>query len=127
MHAAGWKGMHVMAIDDGRRPGSSGQPAGPQAIGRIMSRLFARTGYDREQASDSLAAAWQAAVPEPLAAHCRPGRVRRGVLEVFVSHSAISQEFSFHKSAVLDRLKAAIPSAAITDIRCRLADSPAGP
>jgi hypothetical protein len=118
--------MCVMAIDDGRRSGASGQPAGPQAIGRIMSRLFARTGYDREQASESLAAAWVAAVPAPLAAHCRPGRVRRGVLEVFVSHSAISQEFSFHKAGVLERLKVALPSAAITDIRCRLADTPAG-
>lgn len=121
------KGMRAMASDDGRRPGAKGPPTGPQAIGRIMSRLFARTGYDREQASESLTAAWIAAVPEPLAAHCRPGRVRRGVLEVFVSHSAISQEFSFHKLAVLERLKAALPSAAITDIRCRLADTPAGP
>ncbi|MFM7137998.1 MAG: DUF721 domain-containing protein [Planctomycetota bacterium] len=91
-----------------------------------MSRLFARTGYDREQASESLTAAWTAAVPEALVAHCRPGRVRRGVLEVFVSHSAISQEFSFHKAAVLERLKAALPAAAITDIRCRLADTPVG-
>jgi predicted nucleic acid-binding Zn ribbon protein len=121
------KGMHAMATDDVRRPGAKGQPAGPQAIGRIMSRLLARTGYDREQASESLTAAWNAAVPEPLAAHCRPGRVRRGVLEVFVSHSAISQEFSFHKAAVIARLKAALPSAAITDIRCRLADTPTGP
>ena len=115
-----------MATDDVRRPGVKGQPSGPQAIGRIMSRLLARTGYDREQASDSLTAAWKAVVPELLAAHCRPGRVRRGVLDVFVSHSAISQEFSFHKAAVLERLKAALPSAAITDIRCRLSDTPTG-
>jgi predicted nucleic acid-binding Zn ribbon protein len=121
------KGVPAMATDDLRRPGPKGQPSGPQAIGRIMSRLLARTGYAREQASESLAAAWSAAVPEPLAAHCRPGRIRRGVLEVFVSHSAISQEFSFHKVAVLERLKAALPSAAITDLRCRLADTPAGP
>ena len=75
----------------------------------------------------ALAAAWREAVPEPLVAHCRPGRVRRGVLEVFVSHSAVSQEFVFHKPAVLARLKAALPAVAITDIRCRLADTPAGP
>jgi hypothetical protein len=28
---------------------------------------------------------------------------------------------------VIARLKAALPSAAITDIRCRLADTPTGP
>ena len=116
-----------MATDDVRRSAARGMPTGPQAIGRVLSRLLARTGYDREQASESLAAAWQAAVPETLAAHCRPGRVRRGVLEVFVSHSAVSQEFSFHKPAVLERLRVALPAAAITDIRCRLADTPAGP
>lgn len=115
-----------MATDDARRSAARGLPTGPQSIGRIMARLLARTGYDREQASESLAAAWQTAVPAALAAHCRPGRIRRGVLEVFVSHSAVSQEFSFHKPAVLERLKAALPSAAITDIRCRLADLPAG-
>ena len=120
-------GGAAMAIDDGRRAGRSGQVSGPQAIGRIVSRLLARTGYDREQGSAALAAAWQAAVPATLVAHCRPGHVRRGVLEVFVSHSAISQEFSFHKAAVLDRLRAELPSAAINDIRCRLADTPPGP
>lgn len=100
---------------------------GPQPIGRIVGRLLARTGYDREQASEALAAAWRQAVPEPLAAHSRPGLVRRGVLEVFVTHSAIVQEFSFHKPAVLAGLQTRLPDAGITDIRCRLSDGAAGP
>jgi predicted nucleic acid-binding Zn ribbon protein len=100
---------------------------GPQPIGRIVSRLLARTGYDREQASDMLAAAWRAAVPAELAAHARPGLVRRGVLEVFVTHSAIVQEFSFHKQALLAALRVSLPAAGITDIRCRLSEAAAGP
>jgi len=100
---------------------------GPQPIGRIVSRLMARTGYDREQASDTLAAAWQAVVPAELGAHARPGLVRRGVLEVFVSHSAIVQEFSFHKQAVVAALQVRLPTAGITDIRCRLSEAAAGP
>jgi hypothetical protein len=107
---------------DGKRPAG-----GPQAIGRIMSRLMARTGYDREQGSDALASAWQAAVPPLLAGHCRPGRVQRGVLEVFVSHAAVAQEFGFHKRDVLARLRASLPAASITDIRCRLGEQPTGP
>lgn len=91
-----------------------------------MSRLMARTGYDREQGSEALAAAWRAAVPEALAARSRPGRVRRGVLEVFVSHSAVAQEFAFLKPDVLARLRDSLPAAAITDIRCRLGDPSAG-
>lgn len=112
-----------METQPSRSPGGGG----PQSIGRIVSRLLARTGYDREQAADGLAAAWRAAVPPELSPRCRPGRVVRGVLEVFVSHSAVAQEFSFHKRDVLARLKQALPAAAITDIRCRLAGSPDDP
>ncbi len=99
---------------DGNRPG------GPQAIGRIVSRLLARTGYDNEQGSEALSAAWRAAVPAHLADCCRPGRIRRGVLEVFVSHAAVAQEFGFHKRDVLAQITRALPGTSITDIRCRL-------
>ena len=36
---------------------------GPRTIGSVMSRLLARTGYDREQGSDGLAAVWQQVAP----------------------------------------------------------------
>jgi hypothetical protein len=97
-------------------PGS----AGPLSIGRIVSRLMARTGYDRERAADGLAAAWQEAAPAALKAASQPGLVRRGVLEVFVSHSALVQELGFQKREVLAKLTALVPAAGITDIRCRL-------
>lgn len=99
------------------------QPRGPQPVGRVMSRLMARTGYGQEHASEALTTAWSAAVPEAMAAYARPGLVRRGVLEVFVSHSAIVQEFNFHKHAVIQSLQAALPTAGITDIRCRLSET----
>jgi len=105
----------------------SSRPGGPQAIGRIVARLLARSGYDREQGSEAILAAWNAAVPPLLAARCRPGRIRRGVLEVFVSHAAVAQEFGFHKGEVLAQLKKSLPAASITDIRCRLSDQPTGP
>ena len=70
--------------------------SGPQPIGRVLSRLMARAGYDREHAAADLEAAWRQAVPESLRAASRPGLVQRGVLEVFVSHSALVQEFCLH-------------------------------
>jgi hypothetical protein len=90
------------------------------SIGRVMSRLMARTGYDREQTSGGLAAAWQQAAPGPLRGASQPGLVRRGVLEVFVSHSALVQELGFHKRDVLAKLAEILPAEGITDIRCRL-------
>ena len=94
---------------------------GPQPIGRIVSRLLARTGYDRERGSEAMLTAWAATVPGSLAAHSRPGEVRRGVLEVLVTHSAVAQEFAFHKPAVLAGLREKLPAAGITDLRCRVA------
>jgi hypothetical protein len=96
------------------------RPSGPVSIGRLMSRLMARTGYDRELAASGLAAAWEAAAPPALRGASRPGLVRRGVLEVFVSHSAHVQELAFQKREVLARLAELAPAAGITDIRCRL-------
>jgi hypothetical protein len=99
---------------------TSRPPGGPQPIGRAVSRLLARTGYAGEQASAALAAAWQEAAPESFRSGSQPGLVRGGVLEVFVSHSALVQEFGFHKPAVLGRLQALVPAAGITDIRLRV-------
>jgi hypothetical protein len=100
------------------------QPAGPTAIGRLMSRLLARTGYDREQAASGLVDAWQQVVPEHLRAASQPGLVRRGVLEVFVTHSALVQEMGFHKRQAVTRLAELVPAEGITDIRCRLLSEP---
>ena len=94
---------------------------GPLAIGRLVSRLMARAGYDREQGAAALAAAWAEAVPAALRDASRPGLVRRGVLEVFVSHSAHVQELAFEKRAIVARLQSLVPDAGITDLRGRLA------
>ncbi len=116
--------------DDGARgpgarqpgPGARGPGAhGAESIGRLVSRLLARTGYDQQQAPQRLAAAWTDVVPAGLAGLSRPGRVRRGVLEVLVSHSAAVQEMGYHKAALIRRLAEVLPDESITDIRCRLA------
>ncbi|MFM8635728.1 MAG: DUF721 domain-containing protein [Planctomycetia bacterium] len=86
----------------------------------LMGRLMARTGYDREHSLSGLAAAWDEAAPDTLKGVSQPGLVRRGVLEVFVSHSALVQEMGFHKRDVLARLNTLVPAEGITDIRCRL-------
>jgi hypothetical protein len=84
---------------------------------------MARTGYAQEQASEALATAWAASAPEHLAGHSRPGLIRRGVLDVYVTHSAILQEMTFHRSEIVERLKGKLPTAGITDIRCRMAET----
>jgi hypothetical protein len=99
---------------------SSTPGGGPRSIKSLMSRLMARAGYEREQGTSGLAAAWAEAAPVTLRGGSQPGLVRRGVLEVFVSHSALVQELGFHKRAVVARLNELVPAEGITDIRCRL-------
>lgn len=94
--------------------------AGPVSIGRVMARLMSRSGYDREQSNAALEAAWSQAVPEAIRAGSQPGLVRRGVLEVFVSHSTHVQELGFHKQAIVARLRELVPDAGVSDIRCRI-------
>ena len=99
------------------------EPRGPKRIGNVVARLMARTGYAQEHASEALATAWALSAPQHLAGHSRPGLIRRGVLDVYVTHSAIVQEMTFHKQEVLERLQEKLPTAGITDIRCRMAET----
>ena len=105
-----------MAFTPSRPPNT----AGPTPIARLMSRLMARTGYDRERAAEGLEEAWRQVVSGPLLSGSQPGLVRRGVLDVFVSHSALVQEVGFQKRDLVARLTELVPTAGISDIRCRL-------
>jgi hypothetical protein len=93
---------------------------GPRSIGGLVSRLLARTGYDQEQATSALAEAWEKVAPAAFKGRSQAGLVRRGVLEVHVSHSALVQEMGFHKREILARLAESVPGEGITDIRCRV-------
>ena len=92
----------------------------PRTLGNVLSRLMARTGYDREQGTEALRSAWDNVAPESLRGNSQAGVVRRGVLEVFVTHSALVQEMGFHKHEAIRKLRSLLPSEGITDIRCRL-------
>jgi glutamate-ammonia-ligase adenylyltransferase len=110
--------LHDGGADD--RPGCRHCGKGPLPIGRVMGRLLARAGYAGEQAADGLAEAWRQACPEAFRGRSQPGLVRRGVLEVFLRHSALVQEFGFHKRDVLEQIQRLLPAAGIADIRCRV-------
>lgn len=104
--------------DDGRQQPAGG--GGPKAIGNVVSGLMARFGYDREQSASQLEAAWHEVVPETLRSGSRAGLVRRGVLEVVVTHSALAHEMGFHKRELVTRLQQLVPGEGINDIRCRV-------
>ncbi len=93
---------------------------GPQSIATILSELMARRGFARQQATQALEVAWRAAAGN-LACQTRLGPVRRGKLEIVVSHSTLAQELTFRKPALLMALAQSVPDEKIRDLRFRVA------
>ncbi len=93
---------------------------GPQPIAEAMSALLARRGYAGVEAAAERDAAWLAAAGENLAPFGRLGNIRRGVLEVIVSHSVALQEFTAQKKQLLEKIVAALPDQKIHDLRFRI-------
>jgi predicted nucleic acid-binding Zn ribbon protein len=93
--------------------------ARPKKIGDVVSQLLARRGYAQQAASTELADTWKRAVGEAVAGQTRVGAVRRGILEIVVANSAVSQELTFRKAQLLAELASRLPEHKITSIRFR--------
>jgi len=92
----------------------------PQRIGNVLAELMARTGFAGRQAAAACEEAWRDAAGPLVAAYSRPGRVRRGVLEVVVANSALVQELAFEKAHLLEVLQRRLPEQGIRNIRFRV-------
>jgi len=92
----------------------------PRKFADVLAELMARRGYSRERSRNDLADAWRTAAGDLIADHSRPGLVRRGTLEVIVTHSALLQELSFQKGQILAKLGELAPQEKIADLRFRV-------
>jgi predicted nucleic acid-binding Zn ribbon protein len=92
----------------------------PKSMGSVLSQLLAKRGYAQLQSAAACQAAWRSAVGEKTAASTRAGEVRRGVLEVIVATSAVVQELTFVKAAVIKKLTQLAPEHKIRDLRFRV-------
>ncbi len=94
----------------------------------ILGELFTARGYGRSLARQELEDAWSAAVGEPLCRQAHLGEVRRGVLNVSVSHPAVLEELAaFRKAELLAVLRQDAPGTTIHDIRFRVGLPAAAP
>jgi predicted nucleic acid-binding Zn ribbon protein len=91
--------------------------AGPRRIGDVVSELMAQTGFAQVQAAKTMDHVWREAVGEATVRYTRPGRVRRGVLEVGVASSTIVQELVFQKAELLTSIRRLLPDTPIRDLR----------
>ena len=93
-------------------------PRRAKSIGEVVSQLMARSGYAQVQQASDLQAVVGKAVGTSLAKHCRPGKLKRGILEIYVRNSSVLQELTFQKKQVLGKL--AQSEAKIRDLRFRV-------
>ncbi len=96
------------------------KPRGPQPIGDILAELMARKGFARVRGEEAYQAAWQEAVGEPVAQHTRTGKLRRGLLEIFVANSMLMQELTFTKVDLLKSLNQKLPDEKIRGLRFKV-------
>jgi predicted nucleic acid-binding Zn ribbon protein len=95
-------------------------PRGPQPVGDILSEILARRGCARVQSVEALEAAWAKAAGELTAKYTQVGGLRRGALEITVSHSTLMQELRFQKEELLEKLAGQYPEGEIRDLRFRV-------
>ena len=95
-------------------------PKGPQPIAETLSLLLARRGYAAVEAAAERDGVWEAIVGATLGQYSRIGNVRRGVLDVIVSNSAVLQELTVQKRQLLEKIVVALPDQKICDLRFRI-------
>jgi predicted nucleic acid-binding Zn ribbon protein len=97
----------------------------PRRAGDVVADVIRVRGYARVTSQRTLEKAWRQAVAELVSgvaatSASRPGNVRRGVLMVWVANSAVNQELTFQKRALLARLGELLPEVQLRDLRIRV-------
>lgn len=92
----------------------------PERIGKIITRIMARQGFQRQIAQELLESAWLEAVGETLAGQTQLGTLRRGTLEIFIRHKLLEQELSFRQVELVQALNTAIGENKIKRLRYTL-------
>jgi hypothetical protein len=105
-----------------RRPDEHGLPGGgPQRIGDLLGRLMARKGYAERQVAEEMETWWKQAAGAAWGAQSRPGKLSRGVLHVVVRNSAVLQELTFQKRALLASM-GELSQGKVRDLRLRVGE-----
>jgi predicted nucleic acid-binding Zn ribbon protein len=93
----------------------------PRHLSRALSELFALRGLARVRGDAQLADVWTEVAGEAIATQTRVQGIKRGVLNVGVSNSALLSELAaFHKLNLIESLHERRPDLQIRDLKFRL-------
>lgn len=93
----------------------------PSSLSQALTQLIALRGYNRFQGNQDLQTAWATVAGPAHAAHSRPLKISRGVLQVRVDNAPLMNELmSFHGPELVRRLQAEFPSLKIKQLKFTL-------
>jgi predicted nucleic acid-binding Zn ribbon protein len=91
-----------------------------KSMGDIVGQLLVKRGYANVQQARTLDEVWLQAVGDRFGNQTKAGQIKRGVLEVFVSNSAVLQELTFLKAKLIKSLAQVAAEQKIRDIKFRV-------
>ncbi len=90
-----------------------------EKVGSLLKQLLGQPGLGEQLTRHQAWLIWDQLVGKQIAAHARPLKLRKGVLEVQVDHPVWMQQLQLLKPQILQKITAQIPNAGITDIYLR--------
>ncbi|MDR0871116.1 MAG: DUF721 domain-containing protein [Planctomycetaceae bacterium] len=86
-------------------------------LGDVLPSLIVRYGLQNKRNTEHLTASWSEAVGEPFSNVSRVSALKRGVLEITVSHNAFIQELLFRQKELLAAMQESNPDEKIRKIK----------
>ena len=90
-----------------------------EQVSSLLKQLLKQPGMGEQITRHQAWLVWDQLVGKQIAAHARPLKLRKGVLEVQVDHPVWMQQLQMLKPQILAKIANQIPNAGITDIYLR--------
>jgi len=90
-----------------------------EKVGSLLKQLLGQPGLGEQLTRHQAWLIWDQLVGKQIAAHARPLKLRKGILEVQVDHPVWMQQLQLLKPQIMQKITAQIPNAGITDIYLR--------
>jgi hypothetical protein len=94
----------------------------PKRIKRILNATLRKLGLEKRIKECAILSFWNDAVGESIALHTKPVKVYDGRMTVLVESSSWTQELTFLKSGIMEKLNSTIGKKVIKDIYFKIGD-----
>jgi len=94
----------------------------PKRIRRILNATLRKLGLEKRIKECAILSFWNEAVGENIALHTRPVKVYDGRVTVLVESPSWTQELTFLKSGIMERLNSTIGKKVIKDIYFKIGE-----